>query len=189
VLIASLALALAPLAIASSATSSYLGYGLKRGVQVESVAASTTWVAHHVAGRPDHYAYKFKSWQIGGGGPAALAWTLAAVAGALVVFVFSWRRDMDPWVAALTSVVLFLCGSKVLSPQFIAWAAPVAAVAGGRWFGAYACAAALTFFAYAAVSGPGAILALSLLRNAVLVGIAVAGVITLVRGRATADTA
>jgi len=188
VLLATLALALGPLAVAASATSSYVGYALKRGVQVESVAASTTWVAHHVAGRPDHYAYRFKSWQIGGGGPAAVAWSVAAVAAALTIFAVSWRRRMDPWVASLTSVVLFLCGSKVLSPQFIAWAAPVAAMAGGRWYRAYAVAAGLTFVAYGVASGPGPILAFSLVRNGVLVGIAAAGVLTLVRGGAMTAT-
>ena len=178
------AAALVPLAVAHDATSSYVGYSLKRGVQVESVAASTTWVADHLTGHPDRYAYRFKAWQIAGGNGAALAWELVALAGFVAVAVAAFRRPLDPWLASFTCVLLFLCGSKVLSPQFMAWGAPLAAVLGGGWFGAYLVGAGLTFLAYSAASGPGAILALSLVRNLVMLGLAGAALWRLLGGRA-----
>ncbi|MBV8979991.1 MAG: DUF2029 domain-containing protein, partial [Acidimicrobiia bacterium] len=177
------AVGLAPLLVAHDTTSSYLGYALKRGVQVESVAASTTWVAHEVTGTANRYAYRFRSWQIAGGGGEAVAWELAALAGMALVFFAARRHPLDPWLAALAAVGVFLCGSKVLSPQFVAWGAPLAAVVGGRWFAAYAAVAALTFIAYALPSGPGAILTLALLRNLVLVALTVAAVRASVAGR------
>jgi len=184
VLAVTVAAALAPLAVAHDATSSYVGYSLKRGVQVESVAASTTWVADHLTGHPDRYAYRFKAWQIAGGNGAALAWELVALAGFVAVAVAAFRRPLDPWLASFTCVLLFLCGSKVLSPQFMAWGAPLAAVLGGGWFGAYLVGAGLTFLAYSAASGPGAILALSLVRNLVMLGLAGAALWRLLGGRA-----
>ena len=60
-----------PAAIAHRSHDSYIGYTLERGVQVESLAASTAWVAHRVTGATDRFAYRFKSWQIGGAGGAA----------------------------------------------------------------------------------------------------------------------
>ncbi len=163
------AVALVPLSVARDATSSYLGYALKRGVQVESVAASTTWVAHRIEGAPDHFAYRFKSWQIAHGGAEATAWEAVALVGMAALFIAARRRQLDPWLASLAAVLLFLCGSKVFSPQFVAWGAPLAAVVGGRWFVAYLAVAALTFLAYVVPSGPGAILGFALVRNAVVV--------------------
>ena len=185
-LVVTIAVGLAPLLVAHDATSSYLGYAVKRGVQVESVAASTTWLTHRVTRTANHYSYRFKSWQIAEGGAQALAWEVAAALGMFVVFVAAWRRRLDPWMAALATVLLFLCGSKVLSPQFVAWAAPVAAVLGGPWFAAYAGVAGLTFIAYALPSGPGPILAFALVRNAVLVGLTIAAVRRTVLPRRTA---
>ena len=186
-LVVTVVVGLAPLIVAHDATSSYVGYALKRGVQVESVAASTTWVAHAATGTDNRYAYRFKSWQIAGGGAEALAWELAAATGMGLLFVGARRRQMDPWLAALAAVGVFLCGSKVLSPQFVAWGAPLAAVVGGGWFVAYTAVAALTFLAYALPSGPGAILTFAVLRNLVLVGLTVAAVRCSLAGRCFTD--
>ena len=80
---------------ATGATSSYVGYSLKRGVQVESVAASTTWVADHLTGHPDRYAYRFKSWQIAGGNGQLAAELCEELATFLVVSALG-TLDLGP---------------------------------------------------------------------------------------------
>jgi len=172
---------LAPLAIAHHADDTYIGYTIDRGVQVESVPASAAWIGQTVTGHPHHYAYRFKSWELGGAGPVAAVCVVAGALALVVLFAACRRRLDDPWLASLVAVVAFMCAAKVLSPQYVAWAAPVAAVVGGGWFVAYAAAAALTFLAYAATSGPTGIIVLSALRNAVLIAIAIAGLVHLVR--------
>ena len=81
-----------------------------------------------------------------------------------------------PWLASLLAVLLLLVGNKVLSPQYIAWGAPLAAVAGGRWFRGYVVVAALTL-ALGLPHGRAhdAFMVLALLRNAALVGLTGAG--------------
>ena len=46
-----------------------------------------------------------------------------------------------------------MISSKVLSPQFVAWPAPLAVVLGGRWFRAWLLVVGLTVLAYLG-SGP-----------------------------------
>lgn len=172
VLLVTVALAVVPQLMARTSNDGYIGYALHRGVQVESVPATVTWVAHELAGTKNVFAYRFKSWQIAGAGAAADATAALAALAGVVVFAVSRRRRIDPWFASLVVVVLFVCGAKVLSPQYLAWAAPVAAVVGGGWYVAYASAAVLTMAAYALTSGATALLAVSAARNLVLVALA-----------------
>jgi len=58
----------------------------------------------------------------------------------------------------------------VLSPQYLAWTAPLAAAVGGRTFILHLAMAALTVAAYSVVSGSQGILTLAALRNLILVG-------------------
>jgi hypothetical protein len=180
--LAALALAipvlLAPVALAKDPDDTYLGFSLHRGVQVESVAATTTWLGRHLTGGQPVYAYRFKSFEIDGAAGAAAVWGVAGLAG--LVLVAARARKADPWLASFTTVVLLLVASKVLSPQFVAWPAPLAAVLGGGWFQAWLAVAVLTTLAYAG-SGPGWILTFAALRNALLVVVAVAAVIRLAR--------
>jgi hypothetical protein len=167
------ALALVPALLATSPDDSYLGYSAHRGTQVESVAATTGWLVAKLTGTTVGFAYRFRSWQVvGGPGWTVPLWAGLAVLG-LALLALRARR-VDPWLAAFTAVVLLLVGNKVLSPQFVTWAAPLAAVLGGRWWKGWLAVAGLTVAAYAAADGgTSAFVGLCLLRNAVLVGVGV----------------
>jgi hypothetical protein len=165
------ALGLAPLLLAGRADDTWVGWTLHRGVQVESVAGTTTWAAQRVTGDEPHFEYRYRSWEIDGAGAAG--GVTAALAGVgLIVVAVAGRRQ--PWLAAFAAVLLIVAGSKVFSPQFVAWGAPLAAVIGGRWFGGYALLAGLTTAAYAAGTGPDSVMAVILVRNLVLLSLIVA---------------
>ena len=163
-----LAVILVPVALAENRDDDWLTYNIDRGVQVESVAATTTWLARQVNGNPSTYEYRFKAFEIDGATVAASVWVVAGALGMLWVFVRA--RGRDAWVLALVAVDLFLISSKVLSPQYFAWTAPLAAVVGGPAFVLHLAMAALTVLAYTVVSGSEAILTVAAVRNVVLVG-------------------
>jgi hypothetical protein len=166
---------LGPTALADHPDDSWFGYTLHRGVQVESLAATTTWVGHRLTGEPSEFAYRFKSFELDGAEGAAKAWLAIGAVGILLVALRATRAPkIDPWLAAFTTVVCLLLSSKVLSPQFIAWPAPLVAVLGGRWFQAWLAIAAVSLFAYL---GTGAtwILTVSTMRNVGLVAVAALG--------------
>lgn len=195
-LVVTAVVALSPLLLADKADDTYLGYTLHRGVQVESIPASLTWAGKKLTGGDVSFAYRFRSWEIDGADGAA---TAVVILGALTLGALALLAGRPPgrfrerpattivggrsqnggarggWTASLVATVVLVCASKVLSPQFVAWGAPVAAVVGGRTYRLYLVAAALTFAAYAVGGNSDGFLLLALLRNAVLVGVVVAG--------------
>lgn len=173
---------LAPGLLARHPDDAYLGYTLHRGVQVESVAASTTWLGHRLTGRESTFEYRFKAFEIEGAGTVAAAWALVGFAGLAVVAWGARRAGADPWLASFTTVLLLMISSKVLSPQFVAWPAPLAAVLGGRWFVGWLLIVGLTVVAYVG-EGPTWILTFALARNVALLALAGAGLWQLVRTR------
>lgn len=170
------AVLLAPSLLARHPDDGYLGYSLHRGVQVESVAATTTWVRHRLTGEESQFAYRFKAHEIDGADVSAAVWALLGLAG-LGIVALKVVRDapVDPWLAAFATLTIVLTANKVLSPQFIAWPAPVAAVLGGVWFRAWLVITGLTMAAYLG-DGPTWILTCAAVRNAALVVVAVAAV-------------
>lgn len=172
--LATATVALAPLAFARTADSTWIGWSAHRGVQAESVAASLAWLGHLLTGASTDLVYRFRATEIAGAAPIGFAVAGAAAVGLLVVRFSS--SHVNPWMASFTAIVLFMCGFKVLSPQYIAWAAPLAAVVGGRWFKGYVVVAGITLLTYMASDDRTSLLGLTALRNAVLVGIAVAAV-------------
>jgi hypothetical protein len=167
-LVVTLAVLLAPLALARHTNDDWLTYNIHRGVQVESVAATTTWLARQAIGHPSTLQYRFKAFEIDKASTASAGCVVVGALGMLWIAVRAPGRD--PWVLALLAVDLFLVSSKVLSPQYLAWTAPLVAVVGGRAFLLHLAMAGLTVFAYTVVSGPHAILAVTAIRNALLVG-------------------
>jgi hypothetical protein len=172
-LVVTVGVGLAPVLLADDVDETWVGWTLHRGVQVESVAGTFHWAAERLQGDEPRFEYRYRSWEIDGAGGLATATLVVAAAGLVAVALAGRRR---PWLAALTAVLLLIAGGKVLSPQFVAWGAPLAAVVGGRWFAGYLALAGLTAAAYAAGTGPSALLAVILVRNALLVVLAVAGV-------------
>lgn len=167
-LVATVALLLVPLAMSQDRNDDWVSYHLNRGVEAESVAATTTWLANGVTGTASTFAYRFKAYEIDGASGAALGWM---VAGGLAMALVIWRsRGRDAWWIALLAVDVFLVSCKVLSPQYLAWTAPLAAVVGGRVFRLHLLMIGLTVAAYAVVPGQVAVLAVIAVRNVVLVG-------------------
>lgn len=158
----------APVALARNRHDDWLTYNLDRGVQVESVPASTTWLARQLNGNPSAVEYRFKAFEIDHASAAAAFWTAAGVAG--LAWIALRARGRDPWVLALLAVDVFLMSSKVLSPQYFLWTAPLAAVVGGRHYVLHLAVAVLTLLVTSLVDNSQAFLAMATVRNAVLVG-------------------
>lgn len=159
---------LAPLALSGGHNYDWVSYNLNRGVQAESVAATTTWIANGVTGTASTFAYRFKAYEIDGASGAALAWIVAG--GVAMGCLICRSRGRDAWWLALLALDIFLVSCKVLSPQYLAWTAPLAAVVGGRVFKLHLVMIGLTVAAYAVVPGQTAVLAVIAVRNVVLVG-------------------
>ena len=137
--VAALAVALvtlvAPLAVAGGVDTP-VGYHSDRGVQNESVASSMVFVANQLRGVDTEYHYRFRSNEVDGAGLVSTATLVGFGLAALALAALAWRRDaprMVP-VVALALLCLLLCGSRVLSPQFVTLGAPLAAAIGGRTF-------------------------------------------------------
>lgn len=167
------AVLLAPLALGTHANDDWVTYNLNRGVEIGSVAATTTWLAHTAEGEPSTFEYRFKANEIAGAAGAATAWM---VIGGIAMAWLVWRSPgRDSWALALLAVDVFLVLSKVLSPQYIAWTAPLAAVVGGRTFRLHLLMAGLTVAAFAAGHHQAVALAILAARNTGLVATAASG--------------
>jgi hypothetical protein len=178
-------------------------YHADRPLQLESVPG-TPWATAALAGwAQPRIDRSFGSQNYAGDAPDAVAaaspWVLAAAV--VAVYVAVWRRrsylrafpETVP-VAALAVLLVAICASKVLSPQFLIWTLPVVAlcVAQSRWLPraaalAVALATALTQAEFPArywdlVALQDAPLAILVARNVTLLvaaGLAVAALVTL----------
>jgi hypothetical protein len=173
---------LAPVALARHRDDDWLTYNLDRGVQVESVAATTTSVARAVDGHRSVYTYAYKSFEIDHAGPESALWAFLGLAGLAVIATHA--RRVGPWRAAVAAVDVVLVAGKVFSPQYLAWAAPVAAIVGGWVWAAHVAMTGLTVGAYALSSGHGQLLVAAGARNVILVATAAAQVWSIARARA-----
>ncbi len=175
VLAGTLAVLVAPLLLGSG-RNVYIGYHVERGVQQESIAASFVYVARRLMGHPVEVAYRFRAQELVGA--EAVGVVLLVVFGALAVALamrsrFALPRP-DPWFAAFALLMVVLCASKVLSPQFITLAAPLAAYLGGKWASTYLVMLALTIVAFLDESKTGVFMTVVAARNVLFVGLAVA---------------
>jgi len=112
-------------------------FHLDRPVQIESTAATVLEVTggSHVTGDPVRHD-RFKSNGLDGGAAGAVAAlsTLALIlTGALILRLAAKRPTRDALVlAALAITLAFVAFSKVLSPQYVVWLLPLAALAAGH---------------------------------------------------------
>jgi hypothetical protein len=172
-LLLTVGIVLVPLALAQSSRT-HVGYLLERGVQQESVAATVTWAGQKLRGEEPHIEFRYGAQELEGATGAGV--TAAAVFGILVVAVAAalrmGDRNLDIWLSTFAVLLLVLCGSKVLSPQFMIFGAPLAAKLGGRWFITYIPIPVLTFAAFQDSSKGDAFMSVVAIRNALLVGLA-----------------
>jgi hypothetical protein len=104
-------------------------FNAHRPLQVESVPASVLWLTG-LAGLPTAADRSFNSYNLIGqaGGPIGVLADLGLVAGCLWVY---WRRltGTISFGRALTLCLLVvICGSRVLSPQYLIWVLPLVAI-------------------------------------------------------------
>ncbi|WP_187369226.1 glycosyltransferase 87 family protein [Baekduia soli] len=137
-----------PFAVLGGFPSVMVRFHLDRPVQIESTAASILEAVGgtHVTGHPV-LEDRFKSNGLAGGpaGVVLTGTTLALGVVGLVLLALAHRRrtDRDLLLAAFGVTVAFVALGKVLSPQYLCWMLPPAAVvaARGAWVGP-ACVAA-----------------------------------------------
>ena len=174
-LLVTLVVLAAPLALGSG-RDVYIGYHVERGVQQESLAASAHHLAARLTGDEVDIEYRFRAQEVVG---AETTGTVALVVfGALAVVMAVRIRlrpvDLDPWLLALAFMLVVLCGSKVLSPQFIVLALPLAVGAGGAWAVAYLPIAMLSMAAFLDKTKGTQFMDVVLVRNVLFLGMAVA---------------
>ena len=133
VLLAVCAVLTLPLAL-SGGLDDTIRFHLDRPVQIESGAATVLFAAggSHVTGDPVA-PDRFKSNGLDGGhaGPVLALFTFLEL---LVLMAAAWLawRGADLVVASTIAVLAFVALGKVLSPQYLVWLAPFAAVLGAR---------------------------------------------------------
>jgi hypothetical protein len=114
-----------------------VAFHLDRPVQIESTAATVLEVVggSHVTGDPVVHD-RFKSNGLDGGAAdvvAALSTLARLVCAALILRLAARRPTRDGLVlSALAITLAFVVFSKVLSPQYVVWLLPLAAVAAGH---------------------------------------------------------
>ena len=112
---------------------SFLSGQGKRGLQIESVGA-LPYMIFGQANNQQAIAFRYGSWEITGAGTkyVSLAMTLVLVALVAVLAMWRWqgRLEMIPGAdIAMLAVLISLCTSRVLSPQYSIWIVGMVAVA------------------------------------------------------------
>jgi hypothetical protein len=157
-------------------------YERLRPLQVESVPASLLWLSS-LAGfslRADHSFHSYNLVGALSGVVSALSF-VALVAGCLWTYWRQLRGRLGFGPALVISLLVVLCTSRVLSPQYLIWVLPLVAILerGLRWRWLAICALTTAIFPFgyelSSLHGmgtpayPGAFLALIASRNALLV--------------------
>ncbi|HLH68259.1 MAG TPA: glycosyltransferase 87 family protein [Candidatus Dormibacteraeota bacterium] len=157
-------------------------YERMRPLQVESVPASLLWLSS-LAGfslRPDHSFHSYNLVGALSGVISALS-LLALVAGCLWTYWRQTQGRLSFGPALVISLLVVICTSRVLSPQYLIWILPLVAILerGLRWQWLAICALTTAIFPFgyelSSLHGSGtpaypeAFLALIATRNALLV--------------------
>ncbi len=138
-----------------------------RGLQVESLYASVLWLGNLLGLAPVSWEYTQKWYEVAGpAATAVLPWAreifLLAVLFSTVIAVWNATRLGETSPALLARLLLvpllgFVAFNQVLSPQFMIWLLPLAALAsldGDRWIAlALTTAALLTPLIYPSLTG------------------------------------
>jgi hypothetical protein len=187
-----------PIAVSSAITvagagwsgPSFLGYYAGRGVQLESVPASIVLVAHVCCGTPASAFKGVGSWQLESPLIDELGWLWPSLAVLLLAALFlsafaCFRHDLRVWGEVrpqthiehlVAAILVAMLSYRLLSPQYMVWLLPFAALLRTHRAMLVLAASALTLFVYPfgyeslANLQPEGIAAL-VLRNAMLAGL------------------
>src|SRR5215472_192334 len=138
-------------------------YNARRPLQVESVPATLLWLSGFV-GLPVAPDHSFHSYNLVGplAGPLSAGADLALVGGCLGTYGQQLTGRLGFGQALATCLIVLVCYSRVLSPQYQIWVLPLVSIVAGEYDPAWLAVCALTTaifpFAYLAAGlvGPGA---------------------------------
>lgn len=99
---------------------------LARPLQIESLGGAVLIAVHHTLGSRLGIESTFGSQNLTGPGTHAVALVSTVVLVVSLVAVWLWGRDLIPTAAACVAALLAF--GKVLSPQFVLWVVPFAAI-------------------------------------------------------------
>jgi hypothetical protein len=128
-----------PFAVLGDFPAAMVDFHLDRPVQIESTAATVLEIAggSSVTGDPVRHD-RFKSNGLDGGAAgtvSALSTLALLVCGALILRLTARRPSREGLVLGSLAITLaFVAFSKVLSPQYVIWLLPLAAVAAGHGY-------------------------------------------------------
>lgn len=139
----------------------YFAHHAKRGIQIESIYGSAALGFSQLIGGPAAIEHGFGSYNVKG-----VDWLvsysvygfLLALAAAYSWIFFRWARGRQvPWTLSVWIVFLaFVTFNRVLSPQFLAWLAPIGALMGASlekrrravWIAAFTFVGAATTYVF-----------------------------------------
>jgi len=110
---------------------------LHRQLEIESIGSSFFTVAHELAGLHVHIVVAAASHNFAGPGPDAMAKalgfaTLVALVAVYVLYLRGPRTQERLVLGCAAAVVAYVVFSKVFSPQYLVWLAPLVPLVGGR---------------------------------------------------------
>jgi hypothetical protein len=114
-----------------------LSYNGLRPPQIESVTGSLLWLSEKIGGNAQ-VRLTYHSLNVLGTTAAAVSWITTALfaAGVILVCLRAWRGQDSLGRSFVLILLVMLCTSKLLSPQYLLWLFPVVAYVEGlrlRW--------------------------------------------------------
>src|SRR5207302_5353942 len=109
-----------------------LTYFGDRPIQVESLPASLMWLTSLVTGLPLTFKFTYGSLNMFGS-PAQIIGSLSTpllLVGLVYTYWLQWRGKIDLATSSLLTLLLVIGTSKVFSPQYLIWVAPLVAYVG-----------------------------------------------------------
>lgn len=109
-----------------------LTYFGDRPIQVESFPASLMWLSSLIAGFPLSFKFTYGSLNVFGAPEQILSklTTLLLLVGLAYTYWLQWRGKIDLAMSSLLTLLILVCTSKVFSPQYLIWIAPLVAYVG-----------------------------------------------------------